>query len=243
MNFDSSVLFPVDNTKECSILDLQENENTSLYIPVIPPNLFFASSESQESQKFQPKFLKYYIENCMRVGKIRRIDFATREVPYYTTPQICAFVHFDCLYNNESSIKMRNDLQQTGKHLSYGFNSNEKYCNFQHAYSNNKNAHLLFKINHKPIDTPKEYTRNIEQVMAENKLLIEKLQEKDETIRILMNELDALKNATNQVSNIENKESTLYQRADGTLGEDDVLNATIYPELKDGGPMTLNDLM
>ena len=232
MSFDSSVFFPVDNTKECSTLDLQENENTSLYVPVIPPNLCFASSEAKEIQKFHPKFLKYYIENCMRVGKIRRIDFATREVPHYTTPQICAFIHFDCLYNNANTVQMRNDLQKSGKHLSRGFNVNEdSYCKFQHAYSNNTNAHLLFKINHKPIDTPKEYTRNIEQVMAENKLLIEKLQEKDEIIRKLMN----------ATSNIENNDSELYQRADDRTN--DILNATIYPEPNDGGPLKMQDLM
>jgi hypothetical protein len=244
MSFDSSVLFPLDNTKECCVLELSETENTSLYVPVIPPNLLFASSESNEPQKFQPKFLKYYIENCMRIGKVRRIDFATREVPHYTTPQICAFIHFDCLYNNESTLRMRTDLQNTGKHLSCGFNAEDKYCNFQHAYSSNKTAHLLFKINHKPIETPKEYTRNIEQVMAENKLLIEKVQEKDEIIRQLMNDLQALKE--HSPSNINNMESILYQRIDEDSSTD-ILNSTIYPNLKDDDnsfpPLTIEDLM
>jgi hypothetical protein len=169
---------------------LPETENTSLYVPVIPPTLYFSSSETNESQKFQPKYLKYYIENCMRIGKVRRIDFATREVPHYTTPQICAFIHFDCLYDNENTTKMRADLLNNGKFNSYGFEVSDKlYCRFEHAFSTTKTAHLLFKINHKPIDTPKEYTRNIEQVMAENKLLLEKLLEKDETIRELTEKL------------------------------------------------------
>jgi hypothetical protein len=241
MNFDSSVFFPVDNTKECSILDIQENENTSLYIPVIPPNLFFASSETQESQKFQPKFLKYYIENCMRVGKVRRIDFATREVPHYTTPQICAFIHFDCLFNNSYTSQMRVDLQQTGKHLSHGFTNDENYCNFHHGYSNNKHAHLLFKINHKPIATPKEYTRNIEQVLAENKILIEKLQEKDEIIRLMTVNLGAEK--SDVLTDIENPNSNLYQRVYDGTPNNNILDSTIYPEPNDGGPLKLEDLM
>ena len=41
--FDSSFMFPVDNSKEQSI-DLDEKENTSLYIPVFPPDMHFTSS-------------------------------------------------------------------------------------------------------------------------------------------------------------------------------------------------------
>tara|TARA_B100001027_G_scaffold27435_2_gene16188 strand:- start:15830 stop:16297 length:468 start_codon:yes stop_codon:yes gene_type:complete len=116
----------------------------------------------------------------MRIGKVRRIDFATREVPQYTTPQVCAFIHFDCFYDNDATKSMLVSLDREGKYRSYGFETDDAYVKLGGQHSN---PHLLFKINHKPIDSPKEYERNIEQVMAENKLLIEKLQEKEETIR------------------------------------------------------------
>lgn len=182
--FDSSTLFPINNSLSCSAMSIDEKP-VSLYIPVIPPSLYFTSSitvddPENKSRKFHPKFLKYYIENCMRIGKVRRIDFATREVPQYSTPQICAFIHFDCFYDNEITTSMFSSLDKEGKYRSYGFENDDSYVKFGGPVAN---PHLLFKINHKPIDTPKEYERNIEQVMAENKLLIEKLQEKENIIR------------------------------------------------------------
>lgn len=191
---DSSALFPLNTSLSCNVLN-SEDGLISLYVPVIPPNLFFTSSETvkdkdNKSRKFQPKFLKYYIENSMRIGKVRRIDFATREVPQYTTPQVCAFIHFDCFYDNESTKKMLSSLDKEGKYRSYGFQTDDAYVKLGGQHSN---PHLLFKINHKPIDTPKDYERNIEQVMAENKLLIERLQEKEETIRKVQQFLNAWK--------------------------------------------------
>tara|TARA_Y100000992_G_scaffold302570_1_gene277414 strand:- start:22167 stop:22835 length:669 start_codon:yes stop_codon:yes gene_type:complete len=181
---DSSTLFPVNTSLSCSVLNTDKGL-VSLYVPVIPPSLYFTSSETikdedNKSRRFQPKFLKYYIENSMRIGKVRRIDFATREVPQYTTPQVCAFIHFDCFYDNDTTKSMLTSLDTEGKYRSYGFETDDGYVKLGGQHSN---PHLLFKINHKPIDSPKEYERNIEQVMAENKLLIEKLQEKEETIR------------------------------------------------------------
>lgn len=191
---DSSALFPLNTSLSCNVLN-SEDGLISLYVPVIPPNLFFTSSETvkdedNKSRKFQPKFLKYYIENSMRIGKVRRIDFATREVPQYTTPQVCAFIHFDCFYDNESTKNMLSSLDKEGKYRSYGFQTDDAYVKLGGQHSN---PHLLFKINHKPIDTPKDYERNIEQVMAENKLLIERLQEKEETIRKVHQFLNAWK--------------------------------------------------
>ena len=201
--FDSTNLFPVNNALSCSTR-LNEEKPVSLYIPVIPPTLYFTSSVTVEdpenkSQKFHPKFLKYYIENCMRIGKVRRIDFATREVPQYSTPQICAFIHFDCFYDNETTTTMFSSLDKEGKYRSYGFETEDSYVKFGGPVTN---PHLLFKINHKPIDTPKEYERNIEQVMAENKLLIEKLQEKEETIRKVHQFLNAWKDNDDENINI-----------------------------------------
>ena len=187
---DSSILFPVNSSLGCSALQTDQ-QPISLYIPVIPPNLYFISSsipddDEQKSKRFQPKFLKYYIENCMRVGKVRRIDFATREVPQYATPQVCAFVHFDCLYENASTNEMLSSLEKEGKYRTFGFENQDPQVNgpdFFKFCGAHSRPHLLFKINHKPIETPKEYERNIEQVMAENKLLIERLQDKEETLR------------------------------------------------------------
>ena len=128
---DSSILFPVNSLLGCSALQTDQ-QPISLYIPVIPPNLYFVSSsipddDEQKSKRFQPKFLKYYIENCMRVGKVRRIDFATREVPQYATPQVCAFVHFVCLYDNESTNEILSSLDREGKYRSFGFENQDPH--------------------------------------------------------------------------------------------------------------------
>ena len=223
---DSSTLFPVNTSLSCSVLQ-RSAENTdkglvSLYVPVIPPSLYFTSSETikdedNKSRRFQPKFLKYYIENSMRIGKVRRIDFATREVPQYTTPQVCAFIHFDCFYDNDATKSMLTSLDREGKYRSYGFETDDAYVKLGGQHSN---PHLLFKINHKPIDTPKEYERNIEQVMAENKLLVEKLQEKEETIRRVHKFLHAWKD--NNDSNISIAFSGLRQIMGDSIVDEEV---------------------
>ena len=191
--FDSSSLFPVDSTKECNVLSLESSENTSLYIPVFPPDMHFTSSSLPDNNvaQFLPKHAKHYIENCLRIGKIRRIDFSTREVPNYSTPQKCAFVHFECLYDNENTRNMREKLKETGKYQSFGFDNGKEHCNLTFKYDsvNRPRPHLLFKINHKPIRIPDEYDRNIEQVVAENMRLLEQLQEKEEEIRKLKEQM------------------------------------------------------
>ena len=194
MSTDSSFMFPVDASKNCKVLQLEDDANTSLYVPVIPPTLFFNTSANAEVQRFEPKYLKYYIENCMRIGKIKRIDFATREVPNFKTPQTCAFIHFECLYDNENTQEMRNQLTTRGKFRHFGFNHEDAFFKFQSNNQNHNNAHLLFKINHKPIETPKDYSQNIEQVYATNKRLLETLQEKEEEIRLLTAELKTIRN-------------------------------------------------
>ena len=65
------------------------------------------------------EYLKYYIENCMRIGKVKRIDFSVREVPNFKTPQTCAFIHFDCLYENDITRIMLDKLQTEGKYKDY----------------------------------------------------------------------------------------------------------------------------
>ena len=200
---DSSSMFPIDMNKECLVMPLHESENTSLYVPVIPPTLYFQTSETGEYKRFEPKYLKYYIENCMRIGKVKRIDFAMREVPNYKTPQTCAFIHFDCLYDNYETKMMRNNLQKTKKHCHYGFENEHSYSKFGFYGNDNKNAHLLFKINYKPIESNVDYSQNIEQVYANNKILTEKLQEKEEEIRLLKLELETYKATNNNTIDTE----------------------------------------
>ena len=187
-NTTSEILFPIDTTLGCTVKPM--DKELSLYIPVIPPNLYFISSKFQGSKKFEPKYLKYYIERTMRIGKVRRIDFITHEVQQFRTPQIGAFIHFDCLFENNATNTLLKYLSTDKKYLSYGYGRPgiyDSYCRF--LTNTNRPAHLLFKINYKPIEQSTEYTRNIEQVIAENKLLIKQLQEKEEAIRQLELEL------------------------------------------------------
>ena len=221
MTTDSSFMFPVDDSKNCNVLTLGENENTSLYVPVIPPTLFFNTSVNESYQRFEPKYLKYYIENCMRIGKIQRIDFAMREVPNFKTPQTCAFIHFDCLYDNENTQNMRDQLATNGKFKHFGFDNEDTFFKFAFYNQANSNAHLLFKINHKPIETPKEYSQNIEQEYAANKKLVETLQEKEEELRLLRADMKAL---TEEFSIFRNKyPEDIVEKNDTPLKLDDLM--------------------
>ena len=174
-------------------MPLHESENTSLYVPVIPPTLYFQTSETGEYKRFEPKYLKYYIENCMRIGKVKRIDFATREVPNYKTPQTCAFIHFDCLYDNYETKMMRNNLQKAGKHCHYGFENEHSYSKFGFYGNDNKNAHLLFKINHKPIEEA-DYDVNVHQLKAVIKKFEQEKIESDNKIEELTARIKELEN-------------------------------------------------
>tara|TARA_Y200000002_G_C22521889_1_gene595916 strand:- start:5 stop:760 length:756 start_codon:yes stop_codon:yes gene_type:complete len=249
-SFDSSSMFPINNSLGCEVLKMDDNTNTSLYVPVFPPNMSFMSSTLDRGQtvKFEPKHLKYYIENCMRLGKVRRIDFATREVPNFSTPQTCAFVHFDCLFDNANTKELIASLiggiQTThhpiGSFRSFGFHTeNGDFCYLtkrgninvrridftsrSEAFESNVRecggAHLLFKLNHKPISANDESTRNIEQVLAENKLLIEKLQQKEEEIRMMRME----KSTTDM------KVDNLMTQLNQLSGSMDVLTQMAYP--------------
>lgn len=248
-SFDSSYMFPVNNSLGCEVLKLDENTNTSLYVPVFPPNMSFMSSTMDGGQtvKFEPKHLKYYIENCMRLGKVRRIDFATREVPNFSTPQTCAFVHFDCLFDNANTKELIASLiggiQTThpmGSFRSFGFHTengdfcylikkngisslNRRFNPRSEFFENNVRecggAHLLFKLNHKPISANDDSTRNIEQVLAENKLLLEKLQQKEEEIRMMR-----MEKSTTDV-----KVDKLMTQLNQLSGSMDVLTQMAYP--------------
>jgi hypothetical protein len=243
MSFDSSFMFPIDNTMSCGAMTMETVP--SLYVPVIPPTLFFTSSETNDYQRFEPKYLKYYIEKCMRLGKVRRIDFAVREVPNFKTPQTCAFIHFDCLYNNDRTYIILDKLQNEGKYKDYGFASHDSFCKFGFYTQESPKAHLLFKINHKPIDQPKEYAQNIEQVYALNKILTEKLQEKEEEVRQLNGELEELRKLVRAVPPYLDETSTLFQRVSTDGNNETELNSTIYPDVNndDMQPLTMEDLM
>ena len=242
MSFDSSSLFPIDSTRGVTVLPTEHN--TSLYVPVVPPSLYFSTSTSKEMKRFEPKYLKYYIENCVRIGKIKRIDFAVREVPNFRTPQTCAFIHFDCLYDNDATRIIFDKLQTSGKYKDFGFDNGKEYCKFGLYNQLDNKAHLLFKVNHKPIEQRDEYAQNIEQVYAANKILTEKLQEKEEMVRQLTDELARMKSTLVEFSgHLDSPDAALYQRVNDTNGEETPMNMTIYPEPKDDKPMTLDELM
>jgi len=108
-------LFPCElETSEMSQMELGPNDWNSIYIPVIPNNMWLTNVRG-ETHRFHPKHVSYFLEKLLKVGKVRRVDFIDRNIENHSTPVKGAFVHFDYWYNNnitqQIQFNMSNNIQ------------------------------------------------------------------------------------------------------------------------------------
>jgi hypothetical protein len=166
------------------ILEMSDNEWTSLYIPMIPTDMLL------EGRPFTHEDLEDYIENKIQIGKVRRIDFVDRDdMESYdeeTNPVKAAFIHMNCWYDNYNANMLRNALNSKGDMRERGYYNGTRMIRFETTKSENMNRYLVFKINHKPIPDA-DGKLNIHQLAA--------LKTKYEAeIEQMKQELDLLKN-------------------------------------------------
>lgn len=166
-----------DRPNEFGRLELEEGEWTSVYIPVISDRLVL-KNHLDNIHKFQPKFLRDFLEKVLRIGKIRRIDYVDRDIPNSSTPVKGAFVHFEYWYDTQTARNLREKLNTYGQFRQKGYIYKGKRCNFyQHNGDINELArpgYFDIRINHKPIEET-ECDWNIHQLYAENKKLEEEM--------------------------------------------------------------------
>ena len=165
--------FIIEPPTEFEQMKLDENEWTSLYIPVIPDNLLL-QNHYDRVHKFYPKYLHGFIEKVLRIGKIRRIDFVDRQIQNSPMPVKAAFVHFEYWYNSVQSRNLREKLDTYGQFRQKGYTYKGKRCSFLIPQPDQsvKFGYFDIRINHTPISEV-ECDRNVHQLYAEN-LILEK---------------------------------------------------------------------
>ena len=236
----------VEQPTEFNQLPLNHDEWTSIYIPVLSDKLLLMN-HNDVVHKFQPKYLRDFLEKILRIGKIRRIDFVDRDIPNSTTPVKSAFVHFEYWYDTTSATNLRNKLESYGQYRQKGYIYKGKRCNFylqNEGTQSSKPAYFDIRVNHKPIQET-ECDRNVHQLYAENLLLEKELSENKVIINNLSLELEHYRQhyGNPQANNSFFQSITKPQlrrtesHVPGTFGETNTQNHEVMVK-----PLTLQDL-
>jgi hypothetical protein len=199
----------------------------SIYIPNLPDDLTLNGySVSNEV------YLKYFFELQFPMGKVKRVDIATR--PHRNGVHVkCAFVHFDQWYPFAERLRMK--LAAGEEHRLYGPNQYESF------YSSNNRGFERFislKMNRAPIAEVSALDAeqmNVHQLVDNYKRLEKQLAEKDAKIAELERFVKDLQNVSDyNVQKCQNLEFDLMAaRCEaGDLGD----------EPTDIGPMTIDEL-
>ena len=188
---------PIASTSEPENMELAAEDWKSVYIPILPSNMYVNNPVDNSYHTFQPRNLKSLLENELRLGKVQRVDFIDRELEDGQTVK-SAFIHFDYWYNNNNAKFLRDKLNTSGQFKQKGFYDGSNTHRFMVRNDNGDKVpgYFVFKINHKPIPEVEETELNMSQLVAANKVLEEKMAERDELIEKLQAELAELRGNT-----------------------------------------------
>jgi hypothetical protein len=173
-------------------LVLSETDWNSLYIPILPNNMQLLHPDKTITV-FQPKHLQSFIENDLKLGKVARIDIIDRKLDNIGTVK-AVFIHFEYWNNNQTVANLRSALGTQEHYRQHGYHDGNNFHKFLVRDDNGDKVpgYFVFKINHKPIPEA-ETELNMAQLVAANKVLTEKMAERDEEISKLKAELLALR--------------------------------------------------
>lgn len=174
-------------------LILAEGDWNSLYIPLIPNSMSLFQPDGSV-RSFQPKHLQPFIENDLQLGKISRIDFIDRKIDNVGVVK-AVFVHFEYWNDNAAVASLRNTLNTQDHARQTGYYDGRQFNKFLVRNENGDRVpgYFAFKINHKPIPEVAETELNMSQLVAANKVLTEKMAERDAEISRLTEELNAIR--------------------------------------------------
>jgi hypothetical protein len=119
-------------------LQLEEGEWTSIYIPVIPPDLTMDNGDMRYND--QSSFAELF-EDQLKIGQVSRIDFVTRS----NKKGRSAYVHFDHWYDNSVAKYIRDQIQTKDLFVCNGFYDGYEFCEFDRL------RFIVFKVNNRPI--------------------------------------------------------------------------------------------
>lgn len=193
---------PITVTDVSDRMELSDEDWKSVYIPILPTNMYINNPVDNSYHTFQPRNLKSLLENELRLGKVQRVDFIDRELEDGQTVK-SAFIHFEYWYNNNNARFLRDKLNTVKQFKQKGFYDGSNTHRFMVKNDNGDKVpgYFVFKINHKPIPEVEETELNLSQLVAANKVLEEKMAERDEEIRALKEELAKYKPTTEPIGN------------------------------------------
>lgn len=202
------------STSEPENMELSNDDWKSVYIPILPTNMYVNNPIDNSYHTFQPRNLKSLLENELRLGKVQRVDFIDRELDDGQVVK-SAFIHFEYWHNNNNAKFLRDKLNTSGQFKQKGFYDGSNTHRFMVRNDNGDKVpgYFVFKINHKPIPEVEETELNMSQLVAANKVLEEKMAERDEEIRALNEELAKYKPTTEPIGNCSVCFSTIYPKA------------------------------
>ena len=193
-------------------LVLNPDDWNILYIPVLPNNMYIQHPDNT-SNTFQPRHLKMFIENDLKLGKVQRVDFIDRELEDSTMVK-SVFIHFESWNNNMNARFLREKLNTLGQFKQKGYYDGGMHRILVRNENGDKMpGYFVFKINYKPIPEVQETELNMSQLVAANKVLEEKMAERDEEIQALKEELAKYKPTTEPIGNCSVCFNTIYKKA------------------------------
>jgi hypothetical protein len=177
-------------------LPLTESDWNSLYIPLIPNSMSLLHPDGT-IRTFQPKHLQSFIENDLQLGKVSRIDFIDRKIDNVGTVK-AVFIHFEHWNDNAAVTNLRNTLNAQDHSRQHGYYDGKHFHKFIVRNENGDRVpgYFAFKINHKPIPEVAPTELNMAQLVAANKVLTEKIAERDAEILRLTEALALLQPKT-----------------------------------------------
>jgi hypothetical protein len=221
---------------------------TSIYIPNVPEDLMLNGCKvCSESD------LKYLFEIQFPLGKVKRVDIATR--PHRSGGHVrCAFVHFESWGSYATRLRMK--LAAGGEYRLYGPTP------FESFYSSNNRSfqrYITLKMNRAPIAEVSELEAeqmNIHQLVDNYKRLEKQLAEKDAKIAELEQLLEESRDREDVLSyenialnnrysaNCEHLVDMGFELMAARCAAGDVGDSRGYwkEEPADGGPMTMDEL-
>ena len=173
-------------------LELAEGEWSSLHIPILPGEMYMPL-ETGGYTMVGERTLANIIETKLQLGKVKRIDFVTRDDLPAQPPIKAAFVHFDYWFDNKNAKFLRNRLNQDGNFRQKGVFDRGQMWNFE-VYDQTSNsyrpAYFVFKINHRPIPDAEASGLNIHQLAAAKARLESEVNAMAEEISALRSQLE-----------------------------------------------------
>lgn len=146
-----------------SKLELEDGAWTSVYIPVLPDDLEMDYGDMRYNDEAK---LAELFEDQLKIGEVSRVDFMSKPIPGTDRKTRCAYVHFNCWYDNHTARLIRKTITDKGEFSCNGYYDGFEFRRFEHR------RFINFKINHKPIPAVTE-DMNIHQLVARIKFLEE----------------------------------------------------------------------